>query len=498
MATRAVNSDRSGGGGCDLRPGPSRWPALAAAPAHASGPTVAPSPPSLDPASRRSQGAELTTADVRAEGGPGSPRVGRPSADARCEPGTLRGSPARRRAGAPSGGPGRRCRPAPGAATSRVDGRPTGWRPAAAGESPHRPAARHEVVFASTSAATSGASRAASAPASAPARVAPMASGSLEFESPHAARGGGQAVVYVPPGHDPAAPGTVLVGPAPLERHALDVRRVRGAAPRGPRRVDVVLLMPSGLGNSLYTADAEDEVLRAHRRARRASSPRSTPHARRLALGRVDGRRRGDDHRLSPPRPLRERHELLRRLEVRPLDLRAARSCPTSAAAHTGSTRSTSSTTRATSGVADPRRGRRDLADPPERDARRGDAGARVHACASTACPRMGHAGALVARFLAQVVDARRRARGCRARRASPTGASPVGRRRLRRAPRAALRPRMTPSSTSSAAPTASTSSRADRRARRPSSIPARSGTAARASATAAARRPGARCTRCS
>jgi pimeloyl-ACP methyl ester carboxylesterase len=86
--------------------------------------------------------------------------------------------------------------------------------------------------------------------------------GELRFSSPAAARGGGTAVVFVPPGHDIRRPATLLVGLHPWNgtiwtyaayAELLDEARAR----------DVVLLLPSGLGNSLYTAEAEDEVLRA-------------------------------------------------------------------------------------------------------------------------------------------------------------------------------------------------------------------------------------------
>src|ERR1700734_683418 len=86
--------------------------------------------------------------------------------------------------------------------------------------------------------------------------------GVLTFASPYGTRGGGQAVVYVPPGHDLAAPSALLVGLHPwngtMWTYAAYAQLLREARAR-----DVLLLMPSGLGNSLYTADAEDEVLRA-------------------------------------------------------------------------------------------------------------------------------------------------------------------------------------------------------------------------------------------
>jgi pimeloyl-ACP methyl ester carboxylesterase len=84
----------------------------------------------------------------------------------------------------------------------------------------------------------------------------------MTFESPHHASGGGHAVVYVPAGHDLGRPSALLVGAHPwngtIWTYAAYASLLRTAAAR-----DVVLLMPSGLGNSLYTADAEDEVLRA-------------------------------------------------------------------------------------------------------------------------------------------------------------------------------------------------------------------------------------------
>jgi pimeloyl-ACP methyl ester carboxylesterase len=86
--------------------------------------------------------------------------------------------------------------------------------------------------------------------------------GVMAFGSPYARRGGGRAVVYVPPGHDVDKPGVVLVGTHPwngsMWTYAAYAELLRQA-----RSHDVVLLMPSGLGNSLYVADAEDEVMRA-------------------------------------------------------------------------------------------------------------------------------------------------------------------------------------------------------------------------------------------
>jgi pimeloyl-ACP methyl ester carboxylesterase len=86
--------------------------------------------------------------------------------------------------------------------------------------------------------------------------------GLLSFASPYGAKGGGQAVVYVPPGHDLTRPSALLVGLHPwngtMWTYAAYSQLLHEAQAR-----DVLLLMPSGLGNSLYTADAEDEALRA-------------------------------------------------------------------------------------------------------------------------------------------------------------------------------------------------------------------------------------------
>jgi enterochelin esterase-like enzyme len=86
--------------------------------------------------------------------------------------------------------------------------------------------------------------------------------GVMSFSSTRAAAGGGQAVYFLPPGHDAKTPGPLLVGAHPwnggIWTYAAYQELLREAAKR-----DVLLLMPSGLGNSLYTANAEDEVLAA-------------------------------------------------------------------------------------------------------------------------------------------------------------------------------------------------------------------------------------------
>jgi pimeloyl-ACP methyl ester carboxylesterase len=84
----------------------------------------------------------------------------------------------------------------------------------------------------------------------------------LAFPSPHAAKAGGEAVVFVPGGHDRARPAPLLVGTHPWNGGPWTYAAYRELLDEAGKR-DVVLLMPSGLGNSLYVAEAEDEVMRA-------------------------------------------------------------------------------------------------------------------------------------------------------------------------------------------------------------------------------------------
>jgi pimeloyl-ACP methyl ester carboxylesterase len=86
--------------------------------------------------------------------------------------------------------------------------------------------------------------------------------GLFTFSSPHAAAGGGKAVLFVPPRHDRALQGPLLVGLHPWNGNIWTYAAYAELLHEAVQR-DVPLLMPSGLGNSLYTADAEDEVLRA-------------------------------------------------------------------------------------------------------------------------------------------------------------------------------------------------------------------------------------------
>ncbi|MDB4943007.1 MAG: hypothetical protein JWP97_2541 [Labilithrix sp.] len=84
----------------------------------------------------------------------------------------------------------------------------------------------------------------------------------LKLASGHTGPFAGEAVVFVPRGHDVKKPGALLVGIHPWNGSPWTYAAYRELLEEAQAK-DVVLLMPSGLGNSLYTADAEDEVMRA-------------------------------------------------------------------------------------------------------------------------------------------------------------------------------------------------------------------------------------------
>jgi pimeloyl-ACP methyl ester carboxylesterase len=84
----------------------------------------------------------------------------------------------------------------------------------------------------------------------------------LRFATPHKGPAAGEAVTFVPRGHDGKRPGALLVGVHPWNGNPWTYAAYRELLEEAQAK-DVVLLMPSGLGNSLYTADAEDEVMRA-------------------------------------------------------------------------------------------------------------------------------------------------------------------------------------------------------------------------------------------
>jgi len=85
----------------------------------------------------------------------------------------------------------------------------------------------------------------------------------LRFTSPHAPKPfAGEAVLVVPRGHDAKKPSALLVGVHPWNGTPWTYAAYRELIEEAAK-ADVVLVMPSGLGNSLYVADAEDEVMRA-------------------------------------------------------------------------------------------------------------------------------------------------------------------------------------------------------------------------------------------
>lgn len=84
----------------------------------------------------------------------------------------------------------------------------------------------------------------------------------LEFASPVVDKGGGEAVVFVPGGHDLTRPATLLVGTHPWNGTPWTYAAYEELVAEAGLK-DVVLLFPNGLGNSLYVADAEAEVMRA-------------------------------------------------------------------------------------------------------------------------------------------------------------------------------------------------------------------------------------------
>jgi pimeloyl-ACP methyl ester carboxylesterase len=99
--------------------------------------------------------------------------------------------------------------------------------------------------------------------------VEPLAEGLLRMAYPSARAGGGRAVVYVPL-RSAAAEGTpcaMLVLPHPWNGSMWTYAAYAELLDEAKKR-ELVLLFPSGLGNSLYTAPAEEEVMAAIAAAR--------------------------------------------------------------------------------------------------------------------------------------------------------------------------------------------------------------------------------------
>jgi len=84
----------------------------------------------------------------------------------------------------------------------------------------------------------------------------------LKFASAHTGPASGEAVVFVPRGHDPKKAGPLLVGVHPWNGGPWTYAAYRELLEEAQAK-DLLLLMPSALGNSLYVADAEDEVMHA-------------------------------------------------------------------------------------------------------------------------------------------------------------------------------------------------------------------------------------------
>jgi pimeloyl-ACP methyl ester carboxylesterase len=85
---------------------------------------------------------------------------------------------------------------------------------------------------------------------------------SFRYPSGERESGGGQAAMFVPPGHDCEKASVALVGLHPWNGDIWTYAAYEELAREATRR-DVVLVLPPGLGNSLYVAKAEREVMRA-------------------------------------------------------------------------------------------------------------------------------------------------------------------------------------------------------------------------------------------
>jgi hypothetical protein len=88
----------------------------------------------------------------------------------------------------------------------------------------------------------------------------------VQFDSRNACKSAGctpgLAAAYIPRGHDLQKPGAVLLGLHPWNGQAWTYAAYQELIQAAQDR-DVVVLLPSGLGNSLYIASAEDEAMRA-------------------------------------------------------------------------------------------------------------------------------------------------------------------------------------------------------------------------------------------
>ncbi len=85
---------------------------------------------------------------------------------------------------------------------------------------------------------------------------------SFRYASDDRKAGGGQAAIFVPRGHDLTKPSVALVGLHPWNGDMWTYAAYEELASEANAR-NVVLILPPGLGNSLYVAKAEREVMKA-------------------------------------------------------------------------------------------------------------------------------------------------------------------------------------------------------------------------------------------
>jgi S-formylglutathione hydrolase FrmB len=84
----------------------------------------------------------------------------------------------------------------------------------------------------------------------------------VSFTSPNARAGGGRAVLYIPRRYAAGTPMPLLVGVHPWNGDEWTYANYTELLDQAEKR-GVILLMPNGLGNSLYVARAESEVMLA-------------------------------------------------------------------------------------------------------------------------------------------------------------------------------------------------------------------------------------------
>ena len=401
-------------------------------------------------------GVDITTVDVRPDGGAWRSAAWdglgrRPSSRATYEVRLRVDGGARRRDA-------RRCRSAPGGSAWALDGTAA---PLTAG--PGRRAAgtagAHEVVVTVDVSKYERRIACGERP-----RVGPRATTREGARRPRVRQpvrvraGAGRRSSTCRPGHDLARPGPLLVGLHPwngtMWTYAAYAELLREATAR-----DVVLLLPSGLGNSLYTADAEDEVMRAID----ALAEVVAVDPRRVSLwGASMGGAGATTIGFHHPDRFAERHQLLRRLAVRPDDVRARAPARRSRRARVNALDVVDNALHLPVWLV---HGEDDRTSPIRQSEMLADAmrAPRVRGRSSTAFPGMGHSGRARRAVPLDAWSRGRRPRGCPTPvRGSSTGACDRGT-RARTACISCARPSAeTPSSPSKRAKTACTCSRAE------------------------------------